>query len=44
MKKFIETKKDWKIPNINKAPDPQEDWWIQDVNNLRALNLIDDNL
>ena len=40
----IETKKDWKIPNINKAPDPQEDWWIQDVNNLRALNLIDDNL
>lgn len=40
----IETETNWKIPNINKAPDPQADWWIQDVNNLRALNLTDDNL
>lgn len=40
----IKEKVDYKIPNVNKAPNPQTDWWIQDVNNLQALNLTDDNL
>jgi len=32
------------IPSVNEFMQPQGEWWAQDVNNLNALSLVDDNL
>lgn len=32
------------VPAIQRYTPPQGQWWVQDVNNLNALALIDDNL
>jgi hypothetical protein len=32
------------VPPVNEYMPPQPEWWRQDVNNLNALSLIDDNL
>lgn len=39
-----EENKTLEIPGINEYIPPQGQWWAQDVNNLNALSLIDDNL
>jgi len=33
-----------KVPPIKEYIPPQPEWWAQDVNNLNALGLVDDNL
>jgi hypothetical protein len=37
-------KKPLETPQLQEYIQPQPEWWRQDVNNLNALNLIDDNL
>ena len=32
------------VPPVNEYKQPSAEWWRQDINNLNALNLIDDNL
>lgn len=39
-----EETKPLEVPPVNNYKQPQPEWWAQDVNNLRTLGLIDDNL
>jgi hypothetical protein len=37
-------RKPLEVKQVNEYMPPQPEWWRQDINNLNALNLIDDNL
>ena len=39
-----EERKPLEVPGVKDYKQPKPEWWAQDINNLRTLGLIDDNL